>query len=83
MGIAKQEGSSSFLNGEYNELDQHIVVDSYVLKLRCSLPPASYRMSDVDDFSKEEIETVDQYKSGQLQFEKFSNADDAINWLKS
>lgn len=39
--------------------------------------------SDVDDFSNEEIETVEKYKAGKLKFKKFTNADDAVNWLQS
>jgi len=39
--------------------------------------------SDEDDFSKEEIETMEEYKAGKLKFKKFTNADDAINWLQS
>jgi hypothetical protein len=39
--------------------------------------------SDVDDFSNEEIETMEKCKAGKLKFKKFTNADDAINWLQS
>lgn len=39
--------------------------------------------SDEDDFSKEEIEIMEKYKAGKLKFKKFTNADDAINWLQS
>ncbi|MEM4377594.1 MAG: hypothetical protein QXX85_01230 [Candidatus Nitrosotenuis sp.] len=38
--------------------------------------------SDVDDFSNEEIEAIEKYKVGKLKFKKFTNADDAINWLQ-
>jgi hypothetical protein len=39
--------------------------------------------SDVDDFSNEEVKTMEKYKAGKLKFKKFTNADDAINWLQS
>jgi hypothetical protein len=39
--------------------------------------------SGVDDFSNEEIETMEKYKAGKLKFKKFTNADDAINWLQT
>lgn len=39
--------------------------------------------SDVDDFSNEEVEIMEKYKAGKLNFKKFTNADDAVNWLQS
>lgn len=39
--------------------------------------------SDVDDFSNVEVEIMEKYKARKLKFKKFTNADDAINWLQT
>lgn len=45
--------------------------------------PHAQKTSGVDDFSEEEIGVLEKHKAGKLEFKKFKNVKDAVDWLDS